>query len=80
MLRGAEVGIPVRLTIILEPLYIKRYREWYCNVSISTQTGDGNSAQGTYSKVKEKQRKLTTKAKMISRNTLRTNLVTPTGE
>uniref|UniRef100_A0A803KVT4 Uncharacterized protein n=1 Tax=Chenopodium quinoa TaxID=63459 RepID=A0A803KVT4_CHEQI len=32
MLMGAEVGFPVGITVILGPLlYIKRYREWYCN-------------------------------------------------
>uniref|UniRef100_A0A803LMH3 Uncharacterized protein n=1 Tax=Chenopodium quinoa TaxID=63459 RepID=A0A803LMH3_CHEQI len=31
MLRGAEVGFPVGITIFIGPiLYIKRYREWYC--------------------------------------------------
>lgn len=31
MLRGAEVGLPVGLTIFIGPiLYIKRWRQWYC--------------------------------------------------
>ncbi|XP_021752779.1 receptor-like protein 12 isoform X2 [Chenopodium quinoa] len=31
MLRGAEVGFPVGITVFVGPiLYIKRYREWYC--------------------------------------------------